>query len=187
MFDKIDFGNLSVEFIDWIKPTKNEKLKNYAKRISEKITTQKPIIIGLSFGGILAVEISKQIELEKLILIASAKTKLEIPKTYRLLGKLRLDKLIPTKLLKNSNAISNWFFSITNEDDKRLLKQILKDTDTEFLSWATNEILNWQNIEEPKNYIHIHGTSDRILPIKNRFQYRKRWTFYDGKQTKRNK
>ncbi len=167
MFHKIDFGNSSVEYIDWIKPRKHESLANYAKRISKNISSPKPIIIGLSFGGILAVEISKLIEVEKLILIASVKTKLEIPKAYRIFGKLKLNTLIPNKLLKKSNIISNWLFGLQNKEDKRLLEQILKDTDSKFLGWAINEILNWENTEEPKNCTHIHGTSDRILPIKN--------------------
>ena len=59
VFDKIDFGNLDVEFIDWIEPLKNESLSDYAKRISQSLTDSNPTLIGLSFGGMIAVEISK--------------------------------------------------------------------------------------------------------------------------------
>lgn len=50
---------------------------------------------------------------------------------------------------------------------EKLLKNILKDTDSEFLSWAINEIVNWKNKIYPKNYIHIHGNKDHILPLRN--------------------
>jgi len=167
VFENIDFSNLDVEFIDWIKPLKNESLKNYAKKISTKITAENPIIIGLSFGGILAVEISKILKTKKVILIASAKNKNELPKLYRIAGKLKINKLIPNFILKKENFITNWMFGIENENDKNLLKNILLETDTNFLIWAINEIVNWKNEENPENYVHIHGNKDRIIPIKN--------------------
>lgn len=36
VFDNIDFGNLDVEFIDWIEPLKNESLDSYVNRIAQK-------------------------------------------------------------------------------------------------------------------------------------------------------
>ncbi len=66
--------------MDWIEPLKNESLKNYAQRISNKITSDNPTLIGLSFGGILAVEISKILKLQKVILISSAKTNMNFLK-----------------------------------------------------------------------------------------------------------
>lgn len=32
--------------------------------------------------------------------------------------------------------------------------------------WAINQIINWKNQDYPENLIHIHGTSDKIFPIK---------------------
>lgn len=47
------------------------------------------------------------------------------------------------------------------------MKNILKDTDPDFFSWAINEIVNWKNEISPINLIHIHGNNDRIIPFKN--------------------
>ena len=167
VFDYIDFSNLDVEFVDWIAPLEKESLKNYAKRISSIIVSENPIVIGLSFGGILAVEISKIKKIKKLILIASAKNKNELPRIYQIAGKLKLNKLLPSALLKNQNFITNWMFGINTESEKQLLKTILEETDPKFLRWAINEILNWKNELTPENFIHIHGNNDRIIPIKN--------------------
>jgi len=167
VFDNINFGNLNVEFIDWIEAFEDENLENYAFRISKKITDENPILIGLSFGGILAVEISKLIKVNKLILIASAKNINELPKIYRIAGKLKLNKLIPNSILKYQNFITNWLFGIESSEEKKLLKNILKDTNSKFLKWAINEIVNWENEISPENCIHIHGNKDRIIPIKN--------------------
>ena len=45
------------------------------------------------------------------------------------------------------------------------MTEILNDTDEKFLKWAIDKIVTWKNQVEHKNLVHIHGTSDRILPI----------------------
>lgn len=166
VFQKLDFSGFSITFIKWIIPQEQETIENYAKQLIDQITTTRPILIGLSFGGIMAVEIAKQVETEKVILIASAKTKKEIPFYYRIAGFLRLHKIMPTRLLKSSNFITNWFFGTTSTFEKQLLKQILIDTDPSFLKWAIDKIARWTNQTQTKNIFHIYGTSDRILPFK---------------------
>lgn len=165
VFQKIDFSNFSTTFIKWIIPQDKETIEHYATRLLDQITTTKPTLIGLSFGGIMAVEVAKQIDTEKVVLIASAKTKNEIPFYYRFAGQLKLHKLLPTRLLKSSNFITNWFFGTSSTFDKQLLKQILIDTDSTFLKWAIDKVVRWTNQTQTKNLFHIHGTSDRILPL----------------------
>lgn len=167
VFDNIDLRDFNVEFIDWIAPLTNESLAHYAERISKKITTENPILIGLSFGGMVAIEISKILKTEKIILIASAKNKFEFPKFNRISGRLKLNQLIPKSVFKKQNFITNWMFGIETESDKQLLKNILQDTDPNFFSWAINEIVKWKNETIPENVIHIHGNIDRIIPFKN--------------------
>ncbi len=150
----------------WIAPRDRETIEQYATRLLDQIKTEKPILIGLSFGGMMAVEVAKQIDAKKVILIASAKTRKEIPFYYRFAGQLGLHKLLPTKLLKRSNFITDWFFGVSSTVDKNLLQQILTDTDPAFLTWAIDKIVRWNNQTLPKNVFHIHGTSDRILPVR---------------------
>ena len=166
VFQKLDFSDFKTTFVKWIIPQDNETIENYSSRLLEQITTKKPTLIGLSYGWIIAVEVAKQIETEKVILIASAKTKNEIPFYFRFAGLLGLHKLVPTKLLKSSNFITNWFFGTNSTFDKKLLKQILIDTNPIFLKWAIEKVARWTNQTKTKNIIHIHGTSDRILPLK---------------------
>ena len=61
----------------------------------------------------------------------------------------------------------DYFFGITLKQDKLMLKQILRDTDPQFLVWAIDKILNWKNEIISADLIHIHGSKDRIIPIKN--------------------
>lgn len=167
VFDRIDFGESDIEFIDWIVPVPNEFMSEYARRISKKITSPNPILIGLSFGGMMAVEISKLVPTEKIILIASAKTRFELPGIYRNIGKINLHQIVPASLMKLHHPLADWFFGITSKEDRLLLKNILNDTDPYFLKWAIHQIVHWKNVDIPKNIIHIHGDADKIIPVKN--------------------
>jgi pimeloyl-ACP methyl ester carboxylesterase len=162
----LDFSGYKTVFVKWLQPIENETIEEYAKRLTEQIKTKNPIVIGLSFGGMMAVEIGKLIQTEKIILIASAKTKFEIQFYFRLAGSLRLHNLLPTSLMKRSNFISNWLFGATSQRDKTLLANILHDTDSVFLKWAIDKIVNWKNAKILQNLQHIHGTSDRVLPYR---------------------
>ncbi|MBI3232868.1 MAG: alpha/beta hydrolase [Bacteroidetes bacterium] len=165
VFKKLSFSLYQVKYIKWIEPKPDEPIEEYASRLINQIDTPQPIFIGLSFGGMMAIEIAKQIKTKKVILISSAKTKYEVPFYYRIIGKLRLHKLIPTNVLKQSNPITQWFFGTQTKEEHLLLKNILADTDNTFLTWAIDKIVNWSNIYIPTNLLHIHGTKDKILPI----------------------
>ncbi|MBU8881517.1 alpha/beta hydrolase [Kaistella sp. DKR-2] len=167
VFDKIDFGNLDVEFVDWITPQKKESIENYARRIQENIKTENPILIGLSFGGMVSVEISKIRKTQKIILLASAKIKSELPLMYRISGICNLHKMIPNSVFKFHTFITNWMFGARSAEEKKLLRNIIKDTDPDFLSWAVNEIVNWENQITPENALHIHGDRDKVIPLRN--------------------
>jgi len=164
IFQYIDFSGFAVHYIKWVSPVKAETIQSYAKRITEQIHVQKPILIGVSFGGIMAVEIAKLIATEKVILISSAKTRNELPFYYRLAGILQFHKLLPARLLKYPNYFAYWLFGVKNRRDKDLLAAILRDTDKGFLRWAIGTIATWKNKYKHTNLLHLHGTADRILP-----------------------
>lgn len=166
-YQNLDLSQYQFEHLDWLVPNKNEELSAYAKRFSKLIVRDQPVIVGLSFGGIMAVEVAKHIPDSKLILISSIKTKFELPKIYRLCGVLRVNKLVPSFLLKRSQWLLFKAFGIKDKISKKLLKVIINETDAAFLKWAIDKIVNWNNEKLPDKVIHIHGTSDKIFPISN--------------------
>lgn len=166
IFSKIKLDErIDVIHVDWITPLKNESLVSYAKRLSEIIDTDKPyVIVGVSFGGMIAVEISKILNPLLTIAISSTILSYELPVLYRLVGKLRLIKLIPSSLIKSSNRFSqNFFFGTKSIGEKTLLSRIISDTDPKFLKWAIGSILEWRNTIRPDRLYHVHGTKDKIL------------------------
>ncbi|MEP0004713.1 MAG: alpha/beta hydrolase [Balneola sp.] len=159
-----DFLNLDYPLIpvEWIEPIENETLKDYSIRLSKIIDTHSDFtLVGLSFGGLVAVEISKILEPRLTILISSAETKNELRPIYRSVGKTGLLNSLPDKLFDPQRNIAKFIFGASN---KILLNSILDDTDLSFAKWAVNELVNWSNLDRVKNIVRIHGTNDKLIP-----------------------
>jgi len=155
-------------FVDWLVPEKNEPIANYAKRIAGKIDDSKPFaLVGLSFGGMLATEVTAFVRPQKIILISSAARRQELPLYFKWAGTLRLNKLIPKRTIHKSNIFTNWLFSISAKRDKFLLQEILTASNPSFSKWAVNEIVNWKKLTKDEDIIRIHGNKDKVLPIIN--------------------
>lgn len=162
------FLNLEHDFIpiDWIDPLKNESIAEYAKRFSSVIdTSEKFCVLGVSFGGLIAVEISKFLNPELTILISSAETRNEIPLIYRILGKTKIVKIIPAKLLNPPRWMAKILFGTKKV---ALLNEILDDTDLKFTKWAVQELSAWKNEQKVEKVLKIVGTKDKLIPLKNK-------------------
>ncbi|MCC7466568.1 MAG: alpha/beta hydrolase [Saprospiraceae bacterium] len=167
IFQNLDFKGYIPRHILWIPPHPKESLKDYTGRLRMQISAERPLILGVSFGGMIATEIARQITCEGIILVSTAMMKSEIPLLYRWAGKLKLHHGIPAKLLKQANAFTYWLFGMKSTLEKQLLKAILADTDTYFLSWALDAILRWDNKAPVSCKLRIHGGRDKILPVQN--------------------
>jgi pimeloyl-ACP methyl ester carboxylesterase len=153
--------------LKWFQPLVKETMESYAKRMSEKITTKDPIIVGLSLGGMVAIEIAKIIPVKKTILISSCKTAKEVPWYFKIGRVLPAHKLIPVSWIAGSYGPIVWFLgAITDEQLDRLKKVIDKSLFYRFDKWAMDAIVKWKNNIIPPNVIHIHGNKDKMLPYK---------------------
>jgi pimeloyl-ACP methyl ester carboxylesterase len=169
--DKTVFRNIKLPntleplYLEWIEPLPNESLCNYASRLSSRIDQSEPfILVGLSFGGMLAVEISKIHKPSRLILISSIPGIQDLPTIYKWAGRLRLQKMVPVSLFIKASRLKR-FFTTETKEDKVFLLEMIRKTDPKFIKWALNAILHWDNKMLPENCIHIHGKMDGILPI----------------------
>jgi len=165
-FSLLDLSFCNPVFIDWIQPLPDESLAAYALRLRKQISGEHPIIIGVSFGGMLVTEMAKADPGIKAIIISSNKTANEFPSLYRAGKYLPVYKWVPQTLLKKAALFRSLFFGPKGEKQKELFKQILNDSDTRFTRWAIHSILYWKNNVVPQNIIHIHGRSDKLLPCR---------------------
>ena len=81
-------------------------------------------------------------------------------------GKLKLNKIIPLRPYKILEPLENYNMGVTNAEEKEMVGRYRKNVEPLYLNWAINQILNWKNDWQPKHLFHIHGTADRIFPIK---------------------
>ncbi|THU39938.1 alpha/beta hydrolase [Niastella caeni] len=153
-------------YLDWISPEKDESLPSYALRLAAKINREEPFaLVGLSFGGMLATEIAKQYKPTVTILISSVPVSTQLPGYFKVAGKMGLHKIVPISLLKSSAATKR-FFTRELAEDKKLLWQIINESDTGLIRWSMNAILNWKNDIIPQPVWHIHGKRDEVLPVR---------------------
>ncbi|MEM8677635.1 MAG: alpha/beta hydrolase [Cyanobacteria bacterium P01_G01_bin.67] len=166
VFQKLKFSGYRPIHIQWIEPQAGESIADYTQRLISQIDSAKPIIMGLSFGGIIAVEIAKQINTEKVILISSTKNQQEIPFYFQIFRWLPIHLLLPAQLiLWFGQLLASWFFSLETIAERELLRAILCDTNARFMKWAIHQVITWKNELIPDNIYHIHGESDRIFPF----------------------
>jgi len=156
--------NCETHTLKWIDPIKNEDLKSYSKRLLSQIDQTEDFgILGVSFGGIVAVELSNLCNPKKLILISSVKHEKQLSKLYLLIGKTGILNWIPHQMVKPPKFMLGFLFGTQN---KKLIKEIMDDTKPEFIRWALSQIVNWKSQSNSLQPIRIHGTSDRLIPLK---------------------
>ena len=154
-------------YINWITPIKGEALKDYAFRLTTQIKHDEPyILVGLSMGGMLASEIAKHYPPKLTVLISSVPASSQLPAYYKYVNRFKLYRLVPTKVLK-SISVAKRIFSTETSQAKKVLVEVIKDSDPVFIRWAVQAILEWENEKIPEPIKHIHGSKDGILPIKN--------------------
>ncbi|MBA4276692.1 alpha/beta hydrolase [Flavobacterium sp.] len=153
--------------LEWEIPFDKETLPDYAKRIANKIQHQNPVLIGVSFGGILVQEMAKCIGTRKIIIISSVKTNLEFPRRMKVAKTTKAYKLIPTNLLANVESLTKFSFGFKIDQRLKLYEKFLRVRDKRYLDWAVEQVILWERTVADEKVIHIHGDEDDVFPIKN--------------------
>ncbi|MFD2245851.1 alpha/beta hydrolase [Pontibacter ruber] len=166
MFQYLQLKCRNIAHVRWIQPKEEEPLSDYARRLAEQIPEPNPILVGMSFGGVVAIELAKFLHPRKTILISSMASSQSLPWYYRAMGALRLHELIPVPLMKRFHFIAPVLFGAATQAEKILLKEVILETEPHFLRWALGQLLTWHQPDHYENAVMIHGTADRILPMR---------------------
>lgn len=172
--DKEIFENISLpentyslHVISWLIPIKKETIAQYAKRMAGFVTEKNAVLVGVSFGGVVAQEMSSFLKLKKLIIISSIKTKFELPIKFKIAKKLKFYKLIPTRLFLTSENLTKFAFGTTSRKRLNLYQNYLHIRDKRYLDWAIKNMITWNQIKPLPNVYHVHGDDDLVFPIKH--------------------
>lgn len=158
--------------VQWAPFDWHDDLPCYAQKLAASIPEKNPIILGLSFGGMLGTEITRMQDVKRLFLVSSAKNKNELPPLSGLVKYLARHRLLPVGLSKIPFKGTFVRFGASTDEEKALLMDVLRKTDNRFAKWSFKALLGWQTETPPNNTIHIHGTADQlIIPLKVKPDY----------------
>lgn len=156
-----------IHLLEWEIPIGDESLKEYAKRMTLKIKHENPVLIGVSFGGILVQEMAKYCNPGKLIIISSVKSNLEFPKRIKIAKATKIYKLFPISLLLSVEKLAKFSFGKKFNHRMKLYEKFLSVRDINYLNWAVEKVVLWGRTVVDENVIHIHGDRDDVFPIRN--------------------
>jgi len=164
---KLPKDQFEIHLLPWLIPlSKEESIVNYAKRMCQSITAKNHVLIGVSFGGVMAQEMSKISNPIKTIIISSVKHHDELPLRLKIAKKTRLYKLAPIKAITNIEKFAIYLYGDAMKKRADLYKKYLSMRDEIYLPWAIKNMLHWQQNSD-REVVHIHGDNDGIFPIKN--------------------
>lgn len=172
VFSKLKLDGHELRPVQWIQPAVDERIADYALRLTNQLNDPDPILIGLSFGGMMAIEISKLIPVSKIILISSIKTAAELPTWMYAAGKTKLYNLLPSqqistiKALRALRPLQNYFLGANTKEEQRIANEFRDHVDPLYLKWAIGKVMTWTNELIPPNLVHIHGSKDHIFPAR---------------------
>lgn len=168
IFENLDFNKdfFECHYLEWIEPLRKESLEAYCQRLTHNIHHPNPVLIGVSFGGIIVQEIAKLIPVEQVVIISSVKDPSEFPWRMKFARSYKAYYLFPTRYINFIERISKKIVS-----SKKIIHRIdmyqkyLTVRSNNYLKWALKNTIEWRNEHPIKNILHIHGSKDHIFPV----------------------
>lgn len=163
---KLPEDQYKVHFLDWLIPGKNETLGDYALRMNKYIKHENPVLIGVSFGGVVVQEMSNYIQVKRLIIISSVKCREELPRRMKFASRTGFFKLVPTGLLDYVDHFEKIAPGDFLKRRARLYRKYLSVRNQKYLKWAIKNMVCWKCETPREEVVHIHGEKDLVFPYK---------------------
>ena len=154
-----------IHLLDWFVPEKGMTLEAYARKMNTRITEKDPVLLGVSFGGMLVQEMARQMPVRKVIIVSSVKVRSEMPRRLVFAKYTGIHKLLPTGLVNNLDLLAKYAFGETVTQRLELYREYLDVRDKYYLDWAIDQIVNWPQTQCDPALVHIHGEKDAVFPI----------------------
>lgn len=152
--------------LEWEIPEGNETLADYAKKMARHITHDNPVLIGVSFGGILVQEMAAYVKPRKVIIISSVRSSTEFPRRMKFARITKAYKLIPVRVFMNVEKFSSLSWGRKINQRLKLYEKFLAVRNKTYLDWALEKVVMWDRTTPDSAVVHIHGDEDKVFPIK---------------------
>ena len=157
----------TLEVPRWLAPPDQEPLERFAARMASGVAPDAVLYLGgVSFGGMVALEMARHLRPRGVFLIGSCSNPGELPTYTRFLG--RALRIFPARISKAPDKIRPLLrlkFGAATKEHEELLFQMLLDTPISFLRWGCRAILDWKPAGPPPVPVwRIHGAADHLIP-----------------------
>lgn len=167
IFNKINFEGFDTIHLACLVPEKKETMQHYAARMMEQVDTSGDFsFIGVSLGGMIAVEMAQLCRPQHVIIISSAKNKYELPRKYRFMQKVPINKLFSGKLLRALGLVVQPIVEPDSMRERATFKSMMKNKNPFFLKRGIDMIIHWDRTETDPQIVHLHGTRDHTIPFR---------------------
>lgn len=174
IFTRLKVPGFEFRPLAWFAPEDEEGMRAYAVRMRAGITDKNPILLGVSFGGMMAIEISKLIPGATVIIVSSIRERRQMPFWIKASGWSHLYRLVSPRSVRGSLSffagrmprLENHFLGVETVEDARLCREFRQQADPNFIGWAIRRIVHCQNDWLPASFYHIHGGKDGMFPLR---------------------
>lgn len=147
---------------------RSEPFDSYVDRmIVEYGIRASDLLVGLSFGGVVAQAIADKLGNEQVVLISSFSSKADLKPFFRFGLNWKLYRLLPSFRVPLVSDVTAFFLNSSKSDSRTLLKEMVKDVDFHFINWAVKQIdyVDMSN-QQPSKMISLVGTRDAFVDVK---------------------
>ena len=167
IFDRLQLPEDSFRLhrLQWKIPKYQETIEAYARRMCAEICHKDPVLLGVSFGGVLVQEMAKHLKVKRVIVVSSVKHHDEMPSRMHWVRRSQLYRVFPTALVSRINNWERLAIGSFAKKRARLYQEYLSVNDKYYLDWSIRNMIYWKQKESIQEVIHIHGDKDVIFPI----------------------
>ena len=169
IFSRLELPGVRLIPLTWLTPEGNEPIDVYAGRMRAGISGERPVLLGVSFGGMMAIEIAKELPGATVIIVSSVRDHRQVPLWIKAGGRVYPRALFPSIQRRKLRmpSIERYFIGVESAEDAQLVNEFQEKADPQYVAWAIDTIARWQNEWTPASFYHIHGRRDRMFPFKN--------------------
>lgn len=167
IYERIQWpSHWDVHYLSWHMPQINETLASYVSSLSKQIKAENPILVGVSLGGVMAQEIARTREVQKLILISTVTHSNQKSKFQKFCSYIPIHRLFLRPYVWFINRMVAKPVGTFFKRAVPLINTYLPYRDFRYVNWALNTFIEWKSKPNTIPLLHLHGTRDQFFPIK---------------------
>lgn len=168
IFDHLDIDDVDIVILEHINPLKEESLSDYLDRMLQTYeidSLEGAYIMGHSFGGIMAQELSMRHDVKGIVLVSTIINRAELPPYLAVLDKVRLHKILRKEMITKTYWIWGEQDGYNTHEERQIFMDMTEQFSDYYYQWAITQVVSWHPSGEltvPR--LRIHGSKDKTFP-----------------------